>query len=252
MTLHPQDLEEIGLHTPPPVAAKAPPPARRARTFFARILLVFFGLFLGLLIYDTLAAPVSTLMLARWLKGQRIDRVAVPLDRISPSLIAAVINAEDAHFCRHHGVDWGALRESIVTEEEGERARGASTIDMQTAKNLFLFPGRFLLRKAVEIPLTLGLDLIWPKRKILDAYLNVAEWGEGIYGAEAAAEFYFHKPAAALAPREAALLAAALPNPEKRDPRRPNLLQARKAHFLLERMARGWARLDCVSFRVGR
>ena len=199
-----------------------------------------------LLVYDSLFPPVSTLMLARWLTARKVERQAVTLDRIAPALIAAVISSEDARFCRHWGVDWGEMR--IATREtlDGVASRGASTIDMQVVKNLFLTPQRLFLRKALEIPLTLALNVIWPKKKILSAYLNVAEWGDGVFGAQAAARLYFHKSAEALTPREAALLAAALPNPRQRDPRHPTYAQGRKAQTIMGRMARGGARLDCV------
>ncbi len=233
---------------PPPAPSQAPPKRAGAwRLWLRRIALGLLASTIGALVYDSLYPPVSTLMIGRWLSGKTVARETVTLDQVSPFLIAAVINAEDAHFCRHHGVDWGALREIFRNARDGGSLRGGSTLDMQLVKNLILPPQKLALRKAVEMPLTLTLNLFWSKRKILAAYFNVAEWGEGIFGAEAASKYYFHKPAAALSPREAALLAAALPNPRKRDPRRPDFIQARKAELLQERMARGWARLDCLS-----
>ena len=200
----------------------------------------------GLMVFDTFANPVSTLMLARWLTGQKVERVAVPLEKISPWLTQAVIASEDARFCLHSGVDWRALRTVAAKVQDGGPARGASTIDMQTVKNLFLFPGRSILRKALEIPLTLTLNIVWSKSRIMGAYLNIAEWGDGLFGAEAAARSYFHKSAAALTPREAALLAAALPNPLKRDPRRPGAAYARLSGKLTARMASRAAPTGCV------
>jgi monofunctional biosynthetic peptidoglycan transglycosylase len=200
----------------------------------------------SLCLYDRFEPPISTLMMARWVRGAPIERSYVPLDDISPTLVASVVMSEDARFCRHDGVDWGALREVIDQEEEGERARGASTIPMQTVKNLFLWPSRSVVRKGLEIPMALILDALWPKRRILEAYLNIAEWGDGIFGAEAAAQHYFHRRAAALDPREAALLATALPNPFLRDPARPSrghrLLAGRDA--AKARNAGPW--LDCL------
>lgn len=209
-----------------------------------RFALVLGALFLGLLIYDSFAPPVSTLMLGRWLLGESVERIAVPLERISPHLVQAVIASEDGRFCLHSGVDWRALRAAAGQAEDGFSG-GASTIDMQTVKNLFLFPGRYLVRKALEIPMTLALNLVWSKSKILQAYFNIAEWGDGIFGAEAAARRYFDKSADALTPREAALLAAALPNPRKRDPRRPRASQTRQAAKILARMIHG-AATSCV------
>jgi monofunctional biosynthetic peptidoglycan transglycosylase len=188
-------------------------------------------------------------MLGRWLTGQKVERVALRLDQVSPALVAAVVSSEDGRFCRHWGVDWGALSGAIQDARDGERARGASTLTMQLVKNLFLSPRRLFFRKALEIPLALVLDLLWSKQRILTAYFNVAEWGDGIFGAEAAARAYFHKSAAALTPREAALLAAALPNPIKRDPRRPSYGHARLAERILARMARRAALVDCVRLR---
>ncbi|MGO9389734.1 monofunctional biosynthetic peptidoglycan transglycosylase [Rhodoblastus sp.] len=231
---------------------RTPPPSApfRALIWLRWLLLGLLVVLVGLLLFDTMAEPVSTLMLGRWLTGQKVQRVAVPLEKISPYLHQAVIASEDARFCLHSGVDWRALRTAVADRQDGAknggRARGASTIDMQTVKNLFLFPGRLVLRKAVEIPLTLSLNFLWSKPRILSAYLNIAEWGDGVFGAEAAARLYYHKPAASLTPREAALLAAALPNPRKRDPRRPGALYSRMAGKIMARMASGGAPTFCL------
>lgn len=189
--------------------------------------------------------PTSTLMLAREIEGKPVERVYAPLAEISPNLRAAVIASEDALFCRHHGVDWGALREVIDDADEDGPSRGASTITMQTAKNLFLWPARSAIRKAIEIPLALLIDLIWPKRRVLEVYLNIAEWGDGIFGAEAAAQRYFQKTADRLDLRQAALLASALPNPHLRDPARPSRQLSRRAATIMAR-ARG-ADTACVN-----
>ncbi|MGQ0445014.1 MAG: monofunctional biosynthetic peptidoglycan transglycosylase [Beijerinckiaceae bacterium] len=166
--------------------------------------------------------PISTFMLVRWLEGEAVERHYVPLERISGFLRAAVIVSEDAHFCKHDGVDWGALRWVLDHPGANGPRRGASTIPMQTAKNLFLWPSRSYVRKAIEIPLALIIDIAWPKRRILEVYLNLAEWGPGIFGAEAAARHYFHKSADRLDAREAALLATALPSPGHRNPAKPS------------------------------
>jgi monofunctional glycosyltransferase len=225
---------------------RSPSAAARIWAWLRRLAVALLVLFLGLLLFDTFAEPVSTLMLGRWLTGQKVERVAVPLEKISAHLQQAVIASEDARFCLHSGVDWRALRTVVAARQQGGRERGASTIDMQTVKNLFLFPGRLVVRKAVEIPLTLSLNLLWSKPRIFSAYLNVAEWGDGIFGAEAAARAYFGKPASSLTPREAALLAVALPNPLKRDPRRPGALYARMATRIMARMASGGAPTFCL------
>ncbi len=166
--------------------------------------------------------PISTLMAWRWLTRAPVARQWMDLSTISPYLPRSVVAAEDAHFCKHHGIDWGALREVIDNAEDGEVARGGSTITQQVAKNLFLWPGRSFIRKALEFPLALWIDLVLPKSRILEIYLNVAELGpSGQFGAEAGSLYAFGQSAAALTAREAALLAAILPNPRQRSARRP-------------------------------
>ena len=166
--------------------------------------------------------PVSTPMLWRWMTGARVTRSIVPLDRMAPVLPASVVAAEDARFCGHHGVDLQEIRDVLDEADDWREARGGSTITQQTAKNLFLWGGRSVLRKALELPLALWIDLILPKRRVLEIYLNIAEWGpNGEFGAEAGARFAFGKPASALTAREAALLAAVLPNPRRRNARQP-------------------------------
>ena len=192
------------------------------------------------------APPVSTLMLARWATLRSVDRRYEPLSKISPYLQAAVVTSEDARFCLHHGVDWRALSGVIGEAAGGLPSRGASTIPMQTVKNLFLWPSRSPVRKALEIPLALVLDFVWPKRRILETYLNIAQWGDGVFGAEAASQAYFHKPASALTSREADLLATSLPNPILRDPDRPRRLQRLLAHRLSARASREAPWLGCL------
>jgi monofunctional glycosyltransferase len=168
--------------------------------------------------------PVSTLMLWRWATHARVERVVTPIDFLAPTLSRTVIAAEDARFCSHHGIDFDELRGVLKAEADGvRRPRGASSITQQLAKNLFLWPGHSYLRKALEFPLALWIDFVIPKRRQLEIYLNVAEWGpSGEFGANAAARRAFGKPAAGLSASEAALLAAALPNPIRRDARRPS------------------------------
>jgi monofunctional biosynthetic peptidoglycan transglycosylase len=166
--------------------------------------------------------PVSTLMLWRWVTGERVERTVIPLERMGPYLPVAVLVAEDGRFCSHYGVDFQEIREALDTADELGELRGVSTITQQTVKNLFLWPSRSYVRKALEVPLSMWLDFVLSKRRVMEIYLNIAEWGpNGEFGAEAAARRAFAKPAATLGPREAALLAAALPNPIIRDPRRP-------------------------------
>src|SRR5437868_5255106 len=157
--------------------------------------------------------PVSTLMAWRWLKGAPVSRQWINFNAISPVLPRSVVGSEDAKFCSHHGIDWDALRDVIDDAEDGEVARGGSTITQQVAKNLFLWPGRSVVRKALELPLALWIDLVLSKQRILEIYLNIAEWGpSGQFGAESGANYAFGRSASSLSPREAGLMAAILPN----------------------------------------
>jgi len=166
--------------------------------------------------------PVSTMMLWRRMSGERVERIYVPITRVSPALSLAVIVAEDGRFCSHYGVDLEEIRNAIDTADDLDDMRGGSTITQQVAKNLFLWQGRSFVRKALEFPLALWIDLVLSKRRILEIYLNVAEWGPtGEFGVEAGAERAFHKSARELSNYQAALLAAVLPNPHDRDARRP-------------------------------
>ncbi len=185
-------------------------------------------------------------MALRYVRGEPVARDYTAISSIAPALLEAVVSSEDAGFCRNRGVDWGALREVVAEEGPDGPSRGASTITMQTVKNLFLWPSRSAIRKALEIPLSLGLGLTWSKRRVLEAYLNIAEWGDGIFGAEAAARHYFGKSAAGLTAQEAALLATALPNPILRDAGHPGALQRRLAARLMQRVARHPPNLACV------
>lgn len=166
--------------------------------------------------------PVSTLMIGRYLTGETVTRKWVDLDDMSEALPRSVVAAEDAKFCFHHGIDWDSVRNIIEDAQDGEVARGGSTITQQVAKNLFLWPGRSVVRKALEFPLAMWIDLVLSKKRILELYLNVAELGpDGQFGAEAGANYAFGRPAAALSAREAALLASILPNPVTRSARNP-------------------------------
>lgn len=174
----------------------------------------------AILLYRVVPPPGTPLML---LRDGPADYRWVPMSEISASAARAVVVSEDQTFCTHNGIDWRQM--TMVLEEfreTGRPSRGASTITMQLARNLYLPPSRSILRKAVEIPLALGLELMVPKRRILELYLNVVELGDGIYGMEAAAQRHFGKPASALTRTEAARLAAVLPNPLERNPARPS------------------------------
>jgi monofunctional biosynthetic peptidoglycan transglycosylase len=195
--------------------------------------------------------PVSTLMLWRWARGARVERSFMPIERMAPALPVTVIAAEDGRYCRHHGIDWQELHDRLEDVDDISAAKGVSTITQQTAKNLFLWPGRSMLRKAVELPLALWIDLALPKRRVLEIYLNIAEWGpNGQFGAEAASRYAFNKPARALTPSEAALLAAVLPNPRRRNARHPGPVVRKLAVVYQARAAAQAALASCA--RLGR
>jgi len=193
-----------------------------------RILLFCFGLSLAIvLLYRFVPVPVTPLMGIRAFekeksKGQ-FKKDWVPLTKISPHLVQAVIAAEDNRFEEHFGFDVKAIEKAMKRNQKGKKRKlGGSTITMQTAKNTFLWHGRNYIRKGLEAYFTVLIELIWGKKRIMEVYLNVIEMGPGIYGAEAAAQHYFGKPASKLTKREACLIAACLPNPIKRNPAKPS------------------------------
>jgi monofunctional glycosyltransferase len=221
-------------------------PQTSARGWLRRLAQVLFGGFAFLLILPYVLTllyrvvdPLSTLMLWRWAVRAPVQRVVMPIDLLAPTLLRAVIVAEDAKFCSHHGIDFGELRLALKAETTGvRRSRGASSITQQLAKNLFLWPGRSYVRKILELPLALWIDFVIPKRRQLEIYLNIAQWGpNGEFGAEAAARRAFGNSAATLSTSQAALLAAALPNPVQRDPRRPSPALRRLAALYAARAA---------------
>lgn len=164
-------------------------------------------------IYRFAPPPITWLMIQRLLEGKGFDRRWVPLDRISPQLVRAVIASEDSGFCRHHGFDLDAIEKALHHNAVSGRIRGGSTISQQTAKNVFLWPHRDWARKGLEAWFTVLIETIWGKPRIMEVYLNSIEWGPGVYGAEAAAQHNFHTSAAALTPAQAARLAAIIPKP---------------------------------------
>ena len=197
--------------------------------------------------YRWVAPPTTTLMLAQKITGTTIDRAWRPLAEISPHLARAVIMSEDAGFCGHRGVDFTELARAYERGLEGGSQGGGSTIAMQVSKNLFLWPSKSYVRKALEIPMTLAADRWWGKRRTLEIYLNIAEWGPGIFGAEAAARAYFNKPASELTEWESALLAVALPNPLARNAANPASRQRRMATVIQTRMRAGANNVRCLT-----
>jgi monofunctional biosynthetic peptidoglycan transglycosylase len=191
--------------------------------------------------------PVSTLMLARWAHGARVERNFVPIDRMAPALPVTVIASEDGRFCSHRGVDWQEISDRLDNVDDIGAARGVSTITQQTAKNLFLWPGRSFVRKALELPLALWIDLVLPKQRVLEIYLNIAEWGpNGQFGAEAGSRYAFNKSVRSLSARDAALLAAVLPNPKRRSAKQPGPAVRRLAGIYEARGAAQAALASCA------
>ena len=190
------------------------------------------------------ARPISTLMIGDLVTLQGYSRQWVDIEDIAPSMQQAVVMSEDGQFCFHDGVDWEQLR-SVLSRNGGPN-RGASTITMQTVKNVFLWPSRSYIRKGLEIPLALYADLVWSKRRTLEIYLNIAELGPNVYGVEAAAQYYYKKPASKLSRREAALIAAALPNPAIRNPLKPSRAQKTLARIIERRVNQSGAYVACL------
>lgn len=181
-----------------------------------------------------LEPPASALMMRAQAEGVEVDQRWVPWEAISPHLPIAVVASEDQKFPEHRGFDTESIRSAL--EEGGSKGRGASTISQQVVKNLFLWSGRSWTRKGLEAYLTVFVEVLWPKQRILEIYLNIAEFGTGIFGAEAAAEGFFNKPASQLSAREAALMAAVLPSPKRMSPGRPSPYVEERADWILRQM----------------
>lgn len=215
------------------------------RVWFRRMVRIAFMLLLLLLtappalvlLYRDFAPPGTLLMVYRLFEGEGIRKEWTPLEKISRHLPAAAIALEDNLFCQHDGFDWAAIFEAAADRVRGEdELRGGSTITQQTSKNVFLWPDRTYVRKGLEVPFSFMIEWAWGKRRIMEVYLNVVEWGPGIYGAEAAARHYFGKSAGMLTPNEAALLAAILPNPRRWSAAKPTPYIRKRADIALSRM----------------
>jgi monofunctional biosynthetic peptidoglycan transglycosylase len=234
-----------------PNTARAERPARRRtrrRSIFRRVFQVLAIIvllpFVLLPLYAVVNPPVTTVMVLKLFGGAPIHKTWSPLDDISPDLIRAVLISEDARFCQHHGIDWVEVQNAL--DDEDGRLRGASTITMQTAKNLFLWTGRSWIRKALEVPIALYADLVLSKKRIMEIYLNSVEWGVGIYGAAAAAEHYFGTSPDKLSATQAARLAAILPAPTVRDAAEPGAGTRRIARRIAARAAQSGPYVACV------
>ena len=188
------------------------------------------------LVFRWVPVPLTPLIAMRFLEGEGLEKQWVSLEEISPHLVRAVIASEDAKFCDHGGFDWEAVDYAVENLRSGGRRLGASTISMQTAKNVFLWPDQNFLRKGLEAYLTLWIEFAWPKDRILEVYLNVAEWGPGIYGIEAAARHYYKVPARDLSRYQSSMLAAVLPSPRRWSPVKPGPHVVSRASTIAVRM----------------
>jgi len=205
------------------------PRKRRGRLFLLLLLILAAVPIVGVLVHAVVPPPMTILMAQQAIKGQGLDYRWRNLDAISPNLVRAVIASEDSTFCSHVGFDFKAIEKALEANKQGGRVRGGSTISQQTAKNVFLWPGRDWVRKGFEAGYTVLIEAVWTKRRIVEVYLNVAEWAPGVYGAEAAARHWFDKSAADLTPREAARLAAILPSPRRYNAASPGPYVRRRA-----------------------
>lgn len=199
-----------------------------------------------MLLYKVLPPPLTPLMLIR---GGKRDYRWIPLAKIPSAVVRSVMTAEDEAFCMHSGFDAAALEKAwdrYLEDDDGKRLRGGSTITQQTAKNVFLWPGRTWLRKGLEAWLTVYMEALWDKKHIIETYLNVVEWGPGVYGVEAAARHHFHKGAGAVTQREAALLASVLPSPLKWSPSRPGPYVQARSEIIAGRAARLGPLASCL------
>lgn len=234
------------------VPQRSSPLARfKARQVWQRVVLVLIGVLLLPYLFIVFyllpfVHPVSTLMVGDAVTLQGYDRRWVPLDKIAPVLVKSVMVSEDGQFCFHGGVDWGEMRALVQETLRGRSTRGGSTIPMQTVKNLFLWNGRSFVRKTLELPLAVSASAVWSKRRMMEIYLNIAEWGPGIYGIEAAARYHFKVPAFKLTARQAALLAVSLPNPIDRVASRPGRGLSQLASLIQRRARNADAYIKCL------
>jgi monofunctional biosynthetic peptidoglycan transglycosylase len=197
------------------------------------IVVLLVGPVLAVIVYRFVPPPITILMVERMAQGQGLDHRWTPMARMSPALPRAAIAAEDARFCSHHGFDFNAIEKAVShNDKKPGKIRGGSTISQQTAKNVFLWPGRSYVRKAVEAWYTVLIEAIWGKRRIMEMYLNVAEFGPGVYGAEAASDRMFHEDASDLNPAQASQLAAVLPDPLKWKAGKPGPYVARRSRHI--------------------
>lgn len=219
-------------------------PWRKALRWLGILALAWLGsTWLAVLVLRFVPPLTSAVMVERqigaWLHGEKNFRLRqhwVPWKRVSPWVPLAMVAGEDQKFPYHHGFDFDSINQAIDAADDGKRLRGASTISQQTAKNLFLWNGRSYVRKGLEAYFTVLIELTWPKRRILEVYMNIAELGNGIYGVSAASEAYFHTAPANLGPAQAARLAAVLPSPRRLHADRPSAYVQRRTAWIEQQM----------------
>ena len=221
--------------------ARVPFRKQKRPSWARRLFLAFIGITIVvpvlLIVLARFIPPVLTpLMIGTWVTEGSIARQWTPLNEISPNLVRAVIASEDSKFCSHYGFDLESINQALAESADGGRLRGASTISQQTAKNLFLSGNRTFIRKGIEAYLTVLMEALWPKRRIIETYLNIAEWGPRRFGAEAAAQANFRKPAAKLSVMEAARLATILPSPRVYRADKPGPYVVRQSVVVATRM----------------
>lgn len=224
---------------------------RKILRWVRNILLWYFAITIGMVIVLRWVPVYFTpLMIIRAVeqkmdgKSIKLEKTWKPLSEISPDLQLAVVCTEDQNFLKHHGFDFGAIQKAIKHNEKSKRKRGASTISQQTAKNVFLWPGRSWIRKGFEVYFTFLIESIWSKERIMEVYLNIAEMGNGIYGAEAASKAYFNTSAAKINKRQAATLAIVLPSPLKYNARYPSPYLNGRINWTLQQMRFWGGKLD--------
>ncbi|MBA4782933.1 MAG: monofunctional biosynthetic peptidoglycan transglycosylase [Rhizobiales bacterium] len=221
-------------------------PLRLMIRILLRLLIIIMMVPIVLVPLYAVTPSLSTLMLRDIVSLKGYDRQWVAYDDIARVAVHSVLVSEDSRHCEHSGVDWIEFNKAWQSVQDGGKGRGASTIVMQTVKNLFLWNSRSYIRKAIELPLALYADLIWSKKRSIEIYLNIAEWGDGIYGIEAAARHYFKVPAAKLTRRQAALLAVTLPSPLKRNPAKPSRGLDRLASKIVNRAGGAGPYVTCL------
>lgn len=211
--------------------------------FILKLIIAFIVIsFLSVIVFRWVPVPVTPLMLVRCIeqkvdgKPMKLSKDWVSLEEINNNIQLAVVCSEDQNFLEHHGFDFEAIQKAMDFNDNHKRKRGASTISQQTAKNVFLWPGRSWMRKGFEVYFTFLIELCWDKERIMEVYLNVIEMGNGVYGAEATAKTFFHKPATNLTNGQAALIAAVLPNPRKFSIARPSGFIVSRQQWVLQQM----------------